>query len=43
MADGLINDNFDRFLEKVDQGFTLSERKKVNRSEEHTSELQSPR
>ena len=31
MADGLINDNFDRFLEKVDQGFTLSERKKVNK------------
>lgn len=31
MADGLINNNFDRFLEKVDQGFTLSERKKVNK------------
>lgn len=31
MASGLINDNFDKFLERVDQGFTLSERKKVNK------------
>ena len=31
MADGLTNNNFDEFLERMDKGFTLSERKKVNK------------
>lgn len=28
---GLTNDNFDEFLERADRGFTLGERKKVNK------------
>lgn len=31
MPSGLSNNNFDEFLERADQGFTLSERKKVNK------------
>ena len=29
--DGLVKNNFDDFLEKADKGFTLSDRKKVNK------------
>lgn len=32
MPDGLVNNNFDKFLAKAAQGFTLSERKKVNKA-----------
>lgn len=28
---GMTQDNFDKFLERADQGFTLSDRKKVNK------------
>lgn len=31
MPNGLIGDNFDKFLEHADKGFTLGERKKVNK------------
>lgn len=31
MPDGIIENNFDKFLEKADRGFTLGERKKVNK------------
>ncbi|MFR0770941.1 MAG: hypothetical protein ACLSH6_01095 [Limosilactobacillus pontis] len=31
MPDGIIGNNFDKFLEKADRGFTLGERKKVNK------------
>lgn len=32
MPNGIIGNNFDKFLEKADRGFTLSERKKVNKA-----------